>query len=114
MLKLKKTLLTLAAGILISVIWACQSESNPEITRAEYITENTFAVYYVGDPGYSVDFTVDGKDNRYTVKSTLLFTLLSTKAVCEIYERFISGDHITVTSSRMLGSAEFDVPDYRE
>jgi hypothetical protein len=92
----------------------CSSEGDAAISKAEYTSENSFTVYYTGNPKYSVSFTVEGKDEQYTVIAISSFTLLGTEAVCKIGSSFISGDHITVTSNELSRSAEFDVPDYKE
>jgi hypothetical protein len=92
--------------------FACQLESNPEITKAEYTNENTFTVYYIGNIGGIPSFKVEGKNKRYNIKSRMSVTLFDTKVICEIDGDFINGDHITVTSNDLPGSAEFDVPDY--
>jgi hypothetical protein len=114
MMKMKPALPMFVASILALALAACSSEGDAAISKAEYTSENSFTVYYTGNSKYSVSFTAEGKDERYTVRSSSSFTLLGTKAVCKIDVRFISGDHITVTSYELLGSAEFDVPDYKE
>jgi hypothetical protein len=92
--------------------FACRLDSNPEITKAEYTNENTFTVYYIGDIESIPNFRVEGKDKRYNIKSRISITLFDNKVICEIDDNFISGDHITVMSIELLGSAEFDVPNY--
>jgi hypothetical protein len=114
MMEIKPALPAFVIGILALILAACPSESDAAITKAEYTSENRFTVSYTGNSKYSVSFTAEGKDERYTVRSSSSFTLLGTKAVCKIDGRFISGDHITVTSYELLGSAEFDVPDYKD
>jgi hypothetical protein len=114
MMKIKTVLSALIAGILAIISSACQLGSDVEITKAEYTNKNSFTVYYIGKPEYSVNFNVDGKDKRYTVSSSASVTVIDTKVVCRTDGRFISGDHITVTSGELPGSAEFDVPDYSE
>jgi hypothetical protein len=96
------------------VLAACQLESDLTISNAEYTDKNTFTVYYAGNPEGSVSFNAEGKDRHYTIKRYTSISILATRVTCELNGDFISGDHIIVTSDDMSGSAEFDVPDYRE
>jgi hypothetical protein len=116
MIALKTALITLAVGMAMLFLSMCRFGSDLNITKAEYVNEDTFIVYYVGDTGSRsvVDFTVEGKDKPYTIKSRSSLAILDTKVTCKLYDDFVSGDHITVTSNEVPGSAEFDVPDYQE
>jgi hypothetical protein len=114
MMKMEPALPASVICILALALAACPLEGDAAISTAEYTSENSFTVYYTGTSRHSVSFIVKGKDERYTVRSSSSFTLLGTKAVCKIDGRFISGDHITVTSYELAGSAEFDVPDYKD
>jgi hypothetical protein len=113
-MKIKTTLPVFIAAMLALTLAECQLESAVEITKAEYVSKNSFIVYYTGDPGSSVSFTAKGKDKQYAVMSSSRITIIDTKVTCKIDGSFVSGDHITVTSYEAPGSAEFDVPDYKE
>jgi hypothetical protein len=110
-MKIKDILSVFAIVTATFVFSACPFESDLEITRAEYTSKNTFTVYYIGNMGGIPNFTVEGKDKRYNSKSSTSMTLFDTEVKCEIEGEFIKGDHITVTSNDLPGSAEFDVPD---
>jgi uncharacterized lipoprotein YajG len=114
MMKMKTALSALLIVISALIFAACQLASDLAITKAEYTNKNTFTVYYVGNPGGSVSFNVEGKDKRYAITSHTSVTIIDTKVVCKLYDDFISGDHIIITSNDVPGSAEFDVPDYKE
>jgi hypothetical protein len=105
-------ILTVFVIFMAAIIFnSCQLGSDCVITKAEYVNRNAFAVYYAGNPGVSVSFKAKGKDRRYDIRSSTILSLLDTKVTCRIDGNFISGDHITVTSDNLSGSAEFDVPD---
>jgi hypothetical protein len=114
-MKMRNVLPALAAGLGALVLIACTLDSDPAITKAEYKGKNTFLVCYRGGSGTSPDFTVEGKDKTYSIKSYTSITLFdNTEASCVIDGQFISSDRVTVTSSGLPGSAWFDVPDYEE
>jgi hypothetical protein len=116
-MKTGKVLPAFAAGIAALVLAACPFESDPVITKAEYESKNTFVVYYTGEPDFPPSFFITGKDKDYNFKSSSSSSSwfdTTTKVTCKIFDHFISGDRITVTSGALPGSGEFDVPDYQE
>jgi hypothetical protein len=69
MMKIKTILPVFVAGML--ALAECQLESVLKITKAEYVKENSFTVYYIGDLGSRVGFIAEGKNKQYTVWGTL-------------------------------------------
>lgn len=109
-MKPKALLPALVIGAAALLFAACPYDSKPSITKAEYVNETTFIVYYLGDVSGIPFFNVAGKEKRYDIKSCETHALLDIKATCVLDGRFQSGDHITITSDELSGSAEFDVP----